>query len=683
MAQIIRWMRSFGVALLILTGLATMPSTAAAQCDNAACGDGRCAVECGECEICQECMTPEAMLACENLVFPQDIGLPGEPGRDAGAPDGPGDPGGDPGDPGGGPGDPDDPGDGDPVDEDEPCANRFCGDGRCDAECGECDGCMDCPNPDEQPECGGGRDGDPDDDDPCAGAVCGDLRCSPECDECDGCADCEGPAGRVQCDPNAFDFTDCENGVYYESMGFPEVSDGAPCSNGNCPTYEEFCADPAHRGVGVTACTFANPCGEGPDGMLGGGTPMPCPCGEGELECRELGPDGQPRPGVDECQNDCDCVGSPNGGRCREDPICGNICDMRCLNRNNFQFPNQAFSSCEFPCPTARLPANGNPGRPYFRQLPDHCKGGTNACLNPAATPLTPAAQPQRPDEACGFYLSLRQCFNDCGACEKNRLEGYYHMCSNNNRLANGGRIPGLGGFYNQCGLNRDYRDYAAGMMFCLQVKAVQGIEDRCASCNELVSGLPNIDIESGIIGAHTECNDVMGFCGLARDPGGVPLRCFGAALGRSWGTILGHHSPIGTAQPVGVCHLMSQLVACAEGDPLNLARWQGQICQGFVDGCMTQMNLVDHFPDCNIPGVGSCRNILRRKLCQASCPIVPAAGLVGILDLGVDGALAFERACNSLLTEGVSIFGFPIIPPIGEVGLPGTGSGRDPCLTY
>ena len=256
-------------------------------------------------------------------------------------------------------------------------------------------------------------------------------------------------------------------------------------------------------------------------------------------------------------------------------------------------------------------------------------------------------------------------------------------MCSNNRRLANGELFLGLPPFYNQCGVNDDYQEYTDGMMFCLQVKAVQGIDDICPSCNGLVSGFPDIDIESGIIGAHTECNNANGFCDLARDPGGVPMRCFGAALGRSWGSILGHHSPLGTFQPVGICHLLSQLVACAEGDPFNLVRWQSQICEGFVDGCMTQEGLADLFPPCNIPGVGDCRTLLRRRLCESSCPQFPAAGVVGFLNLGVDGALAFERACNSLLTQGVSILGIPIFPAVGDLGLPGTGSGRDPCLTY
>ena len=80
---------------------------------------------------------------------------------------------------------------------------------------------------------------------------------------------------------------------------------------------------------------------------------------------------------------------------------------------------------------------------------------------------------------------------------------------------------------------------------------------------------MPDFDIESGIIGAHTERNDVNGFCNLARVQAGPRLfwRWFGASLG------LGarHHS-IGALQPVGICHLMS-CPACADGDPQNLGR--------------------------------------------------------------------------------------------------------------
>ncbi len=50
-----------------------------------------------------------------------------------------------------------------------------------------------------------------------------------------------------------------------------------------------------------------------------------CPDEPIDIEC----PPNQPG---DECQNNCDCVGSLNGGRCAENPVCDNICDLRCVS---------------------------------------------------------------------------------------------------------------------------------------------------------------------------------------------------------------------------------------------------------------------------------------------------------------------------------------------------------------
>ena len=93
---------------------------------------------------------------------------------------------------------------------------------------------------------------------------------------------------------------------------------------------------------------------------------------------------------------------------------------------------------------------------------------------------------------------------------------------------------------------------------------------------------MPDFDIESGIIGAHTECNDVNGFCNLACVPGATALfwRRFGASLGLGALTSL---PIIGALQPVGICHLMSQpllvptvtlRISCAGRATRRLCRW-------------------------------------------------------------------------------------------------------------
>ncbi len=591
-------------------------SLAYGQCADAQCDDGLCQPECQECQVCAECQSPEAMQRC---------GMGFGPGHDGGPP-------------------------GSAFDADVPIQNDA-GPGEPQAQDA---GAPDPPN--------------------CMGARCGDGICAAECGECAQCDDCLNEDQLCQ-RQGEFDFTDCLNGAYYDRLGFPEVSlDGGGCSQRDCPSFEDFCAVPEHRGVGVTGCSRGMPCGQP---GRGGGTPMQCDCGDGEEECRER--DVQP----DECQTDCDCIGSENGGRCLEDPVCGNICSLRCLNRNRISFPDGAFSSCEFPCPTTRAPAADNPGSVHIDDVPAHCLPGTNACPNPDAPSLVPPGTQQDHHDSCKFYLQVRACLNDCGACETNRLEGYYAICSNARNLANWRRPAGLPAEYFSCG-GEAFQTYADGMMFCLQAKAADYMSQGCRSCNDIVSGMPGIDIESGIIGAHSECNETNGFCQLTRAQGFPPLKCFGAAMGRAWGSILGHHSPLGALQPVGVCHLMSQLLACARGNPFSLHRWHRQLCEGYVDGCMSRPFFGNLFPDAEIPILGTnIRDIIQRKICEATCPQFTEAALIGLFDIGVDGALEFERQCNGLLTEGLSIFGYPVFPGLDDLGIPGTGSGRDPCLTY
>ena len=53
--------------------------------------------------------------------------------------------------------------------------------------------------------------------------------------------------------------------------------------------------------------------------------------------------------------------------------------------------------------------------------------------------------------------------------------------------------------------------------MFCQQKHQMMR---KAVSCDVMVNGLPNINIESGIIGSHTFCNEESGFCELT-DAGG------------------------------------------------------------------------------------------------------------------------------------------------------------------
>lgn len=452
-----------------------------------------------------------------------------------------------------------------------------------------------------------------------------------------------------------------ECGDNYAQEGFPVVCpDAAPNQCAGCnTTLTQFCdsdgdgdvdrgaldGTPAERrGVGMSFC-------QGP-GFL---TPRPCDCGD-------LCMCPAPPAGVQECASDCDCIDDPAGARCNDEDPCFSTCSHRCFNRRPTTFPGEAFSSCENMCPTTFPP----PGNPYLGVLPDVCKGPAGMCgSGPALN-----APPQNGLDSCGFYLRARSCLTDCSACSSNRLAGYYSICARMRDLANG---PGLPTFpstfppaYASCTTNPLFTGYTDNMMFCLQAKAAQDAQN-CNSCDGWVNGTPAGGVTGGIIGVHTECNAANGFCALAADPAAVPaLQCFGASLGYAWGAFGGVQSPIGAVQAVGMCHLMSQLLACWAGNVGLLTAWQNQICTGYFDGCMTQPN----FGSGLWPGA-------QATLCRATCPVLPASliALAGSVPAGPAGALAFEQQCNAILTSVTNPMGFPLVP--------GFQSGRDPCITY
>jgi hypothetical protein len=532
--------------------------------------------------------------------------------------------------------------------------------------------------------------------------TCGDTICDDFAGECQTCPeDCQNADSEALCLTN----DEGDDGVCTDDatlLGYPEVSeDGFGCNDPQCPSFEAFCADPAHAGMGVTLCSQALRCDQG------GGTPVECPCIPTTNECSEIEV-------VDNCNNDCDCIGNERGGLC-EETQCGWQCSLKCQNRRNITF-NGAFSSCQMVCPTTRLPEQAGVEnehvRRYINALPDYCLGASNCGAEGVDIPES--GTPQQAEQSCDIYRRLNACFTDCSDCSRNRLSGYFQICAGIRGLTNGPTSPDypedFPARYNQCAQSSAFQEYADEMMFCLQAKATAGANG-CPSCDVLVNGLPSIDIESGIIGAHTDCNNTSGFCELIDAPGGVPLSCFGAGLGRAWGSILGHHSPLGPIQSVGICHMVSQMLACANGDGDRLVEWQNQVCEGFVDGCMTRSNLGDIFPQCTLD-VGSllaagmsiseahalidrCNSNARRTFCQASCPVNSIMDwiieLIGEVPFGEAGALKFEETCNQIIAGDLFPFGsgvflppiitFPIGFPLPEI--PGFESGRDPCLTY
>lgn len=214
----------------------------------------------------------------------------------------------------------------------------------------------------------------------------------------------------------------------------------------------------------------------------------------------------------------------------------------------------------------------------------------------------------------CGYYLSLRQCQGDCSACQSNRLVGYYQTCRNMSQIAQGdlANAPRTYGFcQNLC----EYQGYVSGMRRCLQnqADALQRLWNRdypgtALSCSGVVGGPVDArtgrrDLNAGVIGSHTFCNEAQGFCGLSN-----PSRqCFGAGLGNSWAGMClgpGGHSPWGSWQSVGMCHMFAQAASC--GARGSLANFVDSLCQGYQDGCMTA------------PG---CAYMPKRLACMLACP--------------------------------------------------------------
>lgn len=214
----------------------------------------------------------------------------------------------------------------------------------------------------------------------------------------------------------------------------------------------------------------------------------------------------------------------------------------------------------------------------------------------------------------CGFYLSLRQCMSDCSACQQNRLVGYYQTCRNMGQSAIGD-LTNAPRSYGSCQSLCDFQTYVSGMRRCLQRQATalrdnwnRDYSGQAVSCGGLVNGprdnaTGRRDLNAGIIGSHTYCNQANNFCALSN----AARQCFGAGLGNSWAGLClgpGGHSPWGSWQSVGMCHLFAQAAECATTGPVT--NFIDSLCQGYQDGCMT---------------APSCAYMPKRIACMLACP--------------------------------------------------------------
>ena len=296
---------------------------------------------------------------------------------------------------------------------------------------------------------------------PANAQTCGDNQCATEAGECERCPqDCASPEDMQRCALNI----GTDEGICGDDptlLGYPEVSeDGGQCSSPGCPAFEEFCADPANAGMGVTLCSRAMPCDQG------GGTPAECPCEPNTTEC---GPSGV----VNECADDCDCIGHPSGGLC-EEQLCGRLqCSLKCRNRRNISFDG-AFSSCQMVCPTADTPSfKCIRRRTHSRNYRHIVKGESTCGAIGRDTPRPNSSQVAA--DACGIYQRLGQCFTDCSDCSKNRLAGYFQICSGIKGLANGAQSSDFPEDfppeYALCSSNSAFQTYADDMMFAFKQK--------------------------------------------------------------------------------------------------------------------------------------------------------------------------------------------------------------------
>lgn len=218
------------------------------------------------------------------------------------------------------------------------------------------------------------------------------------------------------------------------------------------------------------------------------------------------------------------------------------------------------------------------------------------------------------PSQECGFYLSLRQCHNDCSACQQNRLVGYFQTCRNMGQIAIG-QLNNAGAGYGYCQNMCEYQSYVSGMRRCLQRQGTallaswnRDFAGQPLTCGGIVNGprdpsTGSRSTQEGIIGSHTYCNEATGFCALSP----AAKQCFGAGLGNSWAGMClgpGGQSPWGSWQSVGMCHLFAQAASC--GTRGSLSQFVDSLCQGYQDGCMT---------------APPCAYMPQRLACMMACP--------------------------------------------------------------
>jgi len=299
----------------------------------------------------------------------------------------------------------------------------------------------------------------------------------------------------------------------------------------------------------------------------------------------------------------------------------------------------------------ACLNVNQGPG------LAASCSNLFKVTAHPPADDLFSATAGVKEHE-CSYYLRLRLCLTDCDESQKNRLLGYYQTCMGVTGLASGDYK-----FVEGCAGNSEFTSYMESMRHCLQKSSVAfNADNACHTCKQIIDGSGGP--YDGIIGSHTPCNSIAGFCNLSE----TSLRCFGAGLGSSWTGVLGSHSATGSIRSVGFCHLVSQAASCAAvsdqgyGGFMNF--WRA-LCGGYQGGCEAVQGRSGTFIGNaieSITGIGS--SGFDVVSCKLSCPLPedlnrvsgfggPGAGYLFekiSAAVGRGGVLAGESACRDMV---------------------------------
>jgi hypothetical protein len=220
--------------------------------------------------------------------------------------------------------------------------------------------------------------------------------------------------------------------------------------------------------------------------------------------------------------------------------------------------------------------------------------------IGPTSPPPATAPNPNGSyNGECEAYRDLANspaCANDPAG--RDLLEGYRKTCEN---MTRGNITPSILGPGVSCMNQPALNDWLKRMRSCLQGEVTGSLRD--PNNNQCIDPTKTCgDIGHAVDQAHAPCNESTGFCDLMRDPNAA--KCFGAALGNSWGPVGAGQRPGGPLAPLGAGGMLVALGTCGN-DAWGI---QQSICTGFIEGCVAQWG-------------GDATAV---ALCAASCPPLP-----------------------------------------------------------